>query len=119
VLDEVEKTLFQADLEIAALYAELVPDAALRDRVFARIRAEYALTRERLLQITGEDALAERFPAFRRRISDSRPLIDRCNRWQVGLLARYRAGENGERNRVRVPLLLSMNCIAAGLGWTG
>lgn len=119
VLDEVEKTLFQADLEIAALYAELVPDAALRDRVFARIRAEYALTRERLLQITGEDALAERFPAFRRRISDSRPLIDRCNRWQVGLLARYRAAENGERNRVRVPLLLSMNCIAAGLGWTG
>ena len=24
-----------------------------------------------------------------------------------------------ERNQVRVPLLLSMNCIATGLGWTG
>ncbi len=119
VLDEVEKTLFQTDLEIAALYAELVPDAALRARVFARIRTEYALTCKRLKQITGEDALAERFPAFRRRISDGRPLIDRCNRWQVGLLARYRAGENGERVRVRVPLLLSMNCVASGLGWTG
>ncbi len=77
------------------------------------------MTCKRLKQITGEDALAGRFPAFRRRISDVRPLIDRCNRWQVGLLARYRAGKNGERDRVRVPLLLSMNCVASGLGWTG
>jgi phosphoenolpyruvate carboxylase len=116
VLDEVEKTLFQTDLEIAALYAELVPDEVLRKQVFSRIKAEHALTCKRLMQITGERELAERFPALRRRIGDVRPLVDRCNRWQVGLLARYRAGE---RDQVRVPLLLSMNCVASGLGWTG
>jgi phosphoenolpyruvate carboxylase len=74
-----------------------------------------------VLALTGERALAERFPAFRRRIEAGRPLVDRCNRWQADLLARYRAApEDGEaRRQVRVPLLLSMNCVAAGLGWTG
>ncbi len=121
VLDEVEKTLFQADLDIAALYAGLVPDETLRRRVLAKLREEYALTRSRLLEITGEADLAERFPAFRDRIGGGRGMIDRCNRWQVGLLAHYRAApeDSDEKRRVRVPLLLSMNCIAAGLGWTG
>ncbi len=121
VLDEVEKTLFQVDLEIAALYADLVPDAALAERIFSRIRGEHALASRHLLAITGEEALAARFPAFSRRIGDSRALIDRANRWQVGLLSRYRTlpEESAEKNRVRVALLLSMNCVAAGLGWTG
>jgi phosphoenolpyruvate carboxylase len=121
VLDEVEKTLLQTDPEIAALYAGLVPDAVLRARILSRIRAEYELTRDRVLALTGERALAERFPAFRRRIAAGRAMVDRCNRWQVGLLARYRAEpEDSEaRRRARVPLLLSMNCVAAGLGWTG
>lgn len=121
VIDEVEKTLYQADMEIAALYAGLVEDEAVRLEVFGRIRAEYELTRRLILEITGEPELARRFPAFRRRIGEMRPLIDRCNFWQVSLLRRHRAlpAEGEQRERVRVPLLLSMNCVAAGLGWTG
>jgi len=119
VLDEVEKTLFQTDIEIASLYSGLVPDADLRRRIFEKIRAEHARTTAELLAITGESGLAERFPAFRRRIGEVRPLIDRCNLWQVRLLNRYRAGDEAARAHARVPLLLSMNCIAAGLGWTG
>jgi len=121
VLDEVEKTLFQADLSIASLYAGLVPDEALRKRVLAKLRDEFALTRARLLETAGDVALGGRFPGFRDCIEGSRAMIDRCNRWQVALLARYRAApeDSDEKRRVRVPLLLSMNCIAAGLGWTG
>ena len=119
VIDEVEKTLFLSDMEIASLYSGLVPDADLRTRIFESVRAEHALTCSELLAITGEDSLAARFPALRRRIGEVRPLIDRCNLWQVRLLNRHRTGDATARGEARVPLLLSMNCIAAGLGWTG
>mgnify|MGYP006270855927 CR=1 FL=1 len=121
VIDEVEKTLFLTDMEIASLYSGLVPDADLRGRIFEAIRAEHTRTTGSVLAITGEGQIAERFPALVRRIGEVRPLIDRCNLWQVRLLNRYRAApaDGPERHEARVPLLLSMNCIAAGLGWTG
>ena len=119
VVDEVEKTLFLSDMEIASLYSGLVPDAALRARIFEAVRAEHARTCREILAITGESHLAERFPALSRRIGEVRPLIDRCNLWQVRLLNRHRTGDETARAEARVPLLLSMNCIAAGLGWTG
>jgi phosphoenolpyruvate carboxylase len=47
------------------------------------------------------------------------PIIDRVNRQQIELLRQFRAGGNGGDSDRLVPLLLSMNCIASGLGWTG
>ncbi len=117
VLDEVEKTLFQADMGIAARYAALVEDADIRACVFTKVTEEYERTTRTLLAVTGEDALAERFPSFRRRIGEARPLIDRCNAWQISLLHRHRRESTPETSRA--PLLLSMHCIATGLGWTG
>lgn len=117
VLDEVEKTLYQADMSIASRYAALVTDEATRHRVFKKVTTEFELTKQHLLAITEEDELAQRFPGFRRRIGEARPLIDRCNAWQVDLLRRHRAAPSLESNRVQ--LLLSMHCIATGLGWTG
>jgi phosphoenolpyruvate carboxylase len=121
VVDEAEKALAQADMEIAALYAGLVPDAGVRDEIFGLIKAEHARSCEAILDIVGGDEIAFRFPVFRRRLRDAHANIEVCNRWQVDLLKRYRAASetSDERNQVRVPLLLSMNCIATGLGWTG
>ena len=121
VIDEAEKALAQADMEIAALYAALVPDAGARNEIFGLIRAEHARCSEAILDIVGGDELAFRFPAFRKRLKDARQDIDACNRWQVDLLTRYRScdEDSDERRQTRVPLLLSMNCIATGLGWTG
>jgi len=117
VLDEVEKTLYQTDMAIAMRYAALVPDEATRDRVFGKITAEFDRTKQHLLAVTEQDSLADRFPSFRRRIGEARPLIDRCNAWQIDLLRRHRA--EPAQASLRVQLLLSMNCIATGLGWTG
>lgn len=121
VIDEVEKTLLQVDLDICGRYATLVEDAALRDEILGRIADEHERTRRWLLRIVKAEALAERFPAFRRRLAETRERIAQCHRWQVELLRRRRAlGAQGvEGGAVRVPLLLSMNCIAGGLGWTG
>ena len=117
VIDDAERALHQTDLPIAARYAGLVDDRRVRERVFERISAEHDLTVRHVLSITGEDGIAERFPGFRRRIGEARPLIERCNAWQVNLLRHYR--DEPTREATRVPLLLSMHCIATGLGWTG
>ena len=117
VLDEVEKTLYQADMGIARRYADLVEDEETRDIVFNKVTAEFERTKQHLLSVTEQESLADRFPSFRRRIGEARPLIDRCNAWQVDLLRRHRA--EPMRESLRVQLLLSMHCIATGLGWTG
>ena len=120
VLDEVEKTLMMVDLDIARAYAGLVPDAAIRDRIFSMIEAEYALTREMVLRVSGGADLAERFPLFRDRLKGRLPTINQVSREQVELLARYRAETDEDRREaVKSALLLSINCIAVGFGATG
>ncbi|MGF1551100.1 MAG: phosphoenolpyruvate carboxylase [Paracoccaceae bacterium] len=120
VVDEVEKSLMQADLAIARAYAGLAERGAAHP-VLALVEAEAARTEAAVLSLTGERRLAERFPAFRMRHEASAALVERCNRWQIELLARYReetaAGRVAEETRVA--LLLTMTCIANGLGWTG
>lgn len=119
MIDEVEKTLALADMEIAGDYAALVPDAEVRTRILGMIRQEYATTVDHVLRLTEGRTLAARFPAFLRRMEHVRPLIDRTNRWQVELLAEYRAAPDEAKQAELPPLLLSMNVIAGGLGWTG
>jgi phosphoenolpyruvate carboxylase len=116
-IDEVEKSLYLADMELARLYAELVPDRKAAKRIIGRVEAEHALTRERVLALSGANGLCVRFPGFRRRFDRVRPMIDQANRWQVDLLKDARAGKH--EDKALAPLLMTMNCIAAGLGWTG
>lgn len=116
VIDEVEKTLLTVDLSIAAEYARLVPDAAVRDAVFRMIEAEYQRTCARVLEITDAGELAERFPQHRRRLGRRLQTMNQVSREQVQLLQRVRSGSDDE---VRTALLLSIRCAAAGLGATG
>ena len=41
LLSNMDMVLAKSSIAIASRYAELVPDAALRDAIFGRIRAEY------------------------------------------------------------------------------
>jgi len=113
--------LYQADMTIARDYAGLVEDENLRAGMLAMITGEYDTSCSVIRRITGHDDLAARFPAFRRRVDDVRPYIDQVNRLQVDLLREFRSAGPGEADEktVTLPLLMSMNCIAAGMGWTG
>ena len=117
VINGVEKALHQADMTIAAHYAGLVDDETVRQQIFDKIVVEHDLTVRCVLSMIGAESIAERSPGFRRRIGEAAPLIDRCNAWQVKLLRNYRADPAQEWPRA--PLLLSMHCIATGLGWIG
>ncbi len=117
-VDEVEKSLYLADMDVAEQYASLVPDTTAGERIFALIRHEHERTSRAILELTGEKVLCERFEGLRRRFERVRPMVNQANRWQVELLRQTRAG-NGHQEKLMMPLLMTMNCVATGLGWTG
>ncbi|KIC29208.1 phosphoenolpyruvate carboxylase [Leisingera sp. ANG-S5] len=116
VVDEVEKTLLQSDMEIAADYATLVQDTEIRDRIFGSIRKEYQLACEAIAFLTGDSSLSQRFPRLRARFGRVENMLREIHKTQVRLLREERAQKS---STVPVPLMQSMNCVAAGLGWTG
>ena len=116
ILDDVERTLLQVDLSIAAEYAGLIEDEAVREPIFLQVAREYRLTCEMIVTITGAAEIAERFPQFRRRLARRLKTINQVSREQVHLLRAHRAASSEE---LRTALLMSINCAAAGLGATG
>ncbi len=116
ILDDVERTLLQVDLKIAREYAALIEDEAVREPIFTRIEEEYRLTCEMILRISGDAAIAERFPQFRRRLARRLKTLNEVSRTQVRLLRAHREQSCEE---LRTALLMSINCAAAGFGATG
>ena len=121
VIDEVEKSLLLVDLDLARAYAGLVEDTAARDEILGMIEAEYGRSLDRVLALTGESVPGERFPQLRARLERRLPAMKRVGLQQVELLRRFRTAraEGRAAQEDLVPLLLSINCIASGLGWTG
>ena len=118
VIDEVEKTLLTVDLSIARSFADLIPDRAISEPIFATVEAEYHRTCAMVLEVTDAGELAERFPQHRRRLERRLQTVNQVSREQVQLLQRLRSGgDDGEE--VRTAVLLSIHCAAAGLGATG
>ena len=63
-LDNVSMTLVKTDLDIAARYVDVLAPAGVRP-VLDDLRAEYDRTVERVLAVTGDDALLDRDPVLR------------------------------------------------------
>jgi phosphoenolpyruvate carboxylase len=122
LLDNAEMSLLKADIGIAALYVELVPDRALAQAIFKRLTDEYALTRRLLLAVTGHGELMEADPVIQRSVQLRNPYVDPLNYIQVEMLRRLRAlpdPEAPEADALREVLVLTINGIAAGLRNTG
>jgi phosphoenolpyruvate carboxylase len=117
VLSNLDMVLAKSDLAIASRYAELVPDVALRERVFGDISAEWQRTRRWLAAITGRDELLADNPTLARSIRNRFPYLDPLNHLQVELLRRYRAGDTDERTKRAIHL--TINGVAAGLRNSG
>jgi phosphoenolpyruvate carboxylase len=117
LLGNVEIAMAKADMPIAHLYASLVTDVALRDRVYNMLAGEFHRTRKMLLWLTGQNELLERNPVLSRSIRLRNPYVDPLSLIQVELLRRKRAGENSDD--LDYALAATMNGIAAGLHNTG
>lgn len=121
IIDEVEKTLSLVDMDVCREYAALVPVPEVRDRIFGMIEGEYHKTCEMVLRITGEMELASRFRKFSRRLGRRNAILNRVGLAQVHLVKHFRSRSKDDEQRLEdlIPLLLSINCVSSGLGWTG
>jgi phosphoenolpyruvate carboxylase len=117
----VELDLAKADMGIAALYADLVADVALRDRIFDDIRDEHARACHWIRAITGQDDLLDHTPVMQRSITRRNPYVDPLNFIQVALLRDLRGLDpaSPEYDAVLQAVLLTVNGIAAGMKNTG
>ncbi|WP_300069528.1 phosphoenolpyruvate carboxylase [uncultured Ruegeria sp.] len=116
-VDEMEKSLYQTDLDLAEQYAGLVQDADIRTRIFGIIATEYTNASTAVQFLTGGQAIGHRFPRLCERFDRKRAELTRIHTLQVNLLRQAR--DEPQAGTVPVPLLQSMNAISAGLGWTG
>jgi phosphoenolpyruvate carboxylase len=117
LIRNVEIALAKADLPIAKLYADLVSDRHLRDRVFDMIVEEFQRTRRMVLQVSGQSRLLESNPVLARSIRLRNPYVDPMSLIQVDLIRRKRAGE--ESDDLNYALAATINGISAGLRNTG
>jgi phosphoenolpyruvate carboxylase len=117
MIRNVEIAMAKADLSIANLYADLVNDSALGQRVFEMLREEFLRTERVILAITGQTDLLENNPVLYRSIRLRNPYVDPMSLIQVDLLRRKRAGV--QDNNLDYALAATINGIAAGLHNTG
>jgi len=122
IIRNVEMALAKSDFGIAKLYASLVEDEALRERVYATLKAEFDLTQKMLLAVTGQQRLLETNPVLERSIRLRNPYVDPISLLQVELIRRKRAlvakgkAASAELDRA---ISATINGISAGLRNTG
>jgi phosphoenolpyruvate carboxylase len=122
IIRNVEMALAKSDFGIAHLYASLVEDEALRERVYTMLKAEFDLTHKMLLAVTGQQRLLETNPVLERSIRLRNPYVDPMSLLQVELIRRKRmAAAKGEPDSAELNRAISatINGISAGLRNTG
>jgi len=121
LLDNSESSLLKADMGIAALYTDLVPDRQLGQDMFATILAEYERTRISVLTISGHQNLMDNEPVTQNAVRLRNPYVDPLNYIQVEMLRRLRSmpESDDEAEDLREAIVLTINGIAAGLKNTG
>jgi phosphoenolpyruvate carboxylase len=117
LLRNVEMALGKADLATARLYSTLVPDAALRERVFDKLQSEFHRTISAVLAILRQKELLETNKVLSNSIKLRNPYVDPMHFIQVDMLRRKRSGEDTpEVNRA---IAATISGISAGLRNTG
>jgi len=117
LLSNMDMVLAKSSIAIASRYAELVPDAALREKIFGRIRSEWHSAIGLLLDIMGQERLLQGNPLLERSIRNRFPYLDPLNHVQVELLKLHRG--HAASDRVLTGIQLTINGISAGLRNSG
>ena len=122
MMNNTEMSLLKADMGIASLYVDLVPDKDLGREMFRAIQDEYDRTRDIVLSISGHANLLDEEPITQNAVQLRNPYVDPLNYIQVEMLRRIRAlpDQDGEEAQsIREVISITINGIAAGLRNTG
>jgi len=122
-IDNAVLALAKSDLDIGRMYAELVEDGEIRERIWGMIAAEHDRSREGVLKTSGQQELLEDLPWLRQSIRVRNPNTDPLNLVQVEWLRRLRDAERREdaagQAECRELLRLTIEGVAAGMRTTG
>jgi phosphoenolpyruvate carboxylase len=121
LIENAELDAAKADMAIAARYASLVEDEALRTQVFETIVSEHRRTCDWLCRLTDQERLLQRQPIMQRSIERRNPYVDPLNYIQVVLLRDLRKLHpgTGDYERILNAIFSTVNGIAAGMKTTG
>ncbi|HEY9313560.1 phosphoenolpyruvate carboxylase [Williamsia sp.] len=117
VMSNMAQVMAKSDMGLAEHYSRLVPDEALREKVFGMITAEHERTTAMYFKITKTDDLLADNPALKRSVFNRFPYLEPLNHLQVELLRRYRGGDDSDL--VRRGIQLTMNGLATALRNSG
>jgi phosphoenolpyruvate carboxylase len=120
LINNAQLDLAKADMGIAALYADLVRDPALRTAIFSRITDEHARASRMICAVTGQTEIMANTPVIKRSIERRNPYVDPLNFIQVALLRELRSAPDApDAARLLEAVLATVNGIAAGMKTTG
>lgn len=122
VLTNIESSLVSANEALMRAYADLVPDAAIRDRFLGMVLDEYKRTRS-ILEELFKGTIEKRRPrlAYTLAIREEPLLV--LHAQQIALLKLWRerlnSGQTEAAEEMLPDLLISVNALASGLRTTG
>ena len=113
VLSNMAQVMTKAEITLARLYANLVSDQDVADRIYTLIADEFELTREVYLKVTGNADLTAENQRQARSLKRRYPYLLPLNAVQLELLRRYRAGDDSFL--VSKTIQVTMNGLATAL----
>ena len=121
LIENVQLDVAKADMGIAELYAALVDDPALRDRIFDLIQTEHRKSALMICRILNQWDLLDNSPVIQRSIERRNPYVDPLNFIQVNALRTLRetSEDSPEYQAALEDVLNTINGIAAGMKNTG
>ena len=117
VLDNMAQVMSKAELRLAKLYADLIPDREVAERIYQVIFEEYFLTKKMFCVITGSDDLLDDNPQLARSVMRRFPYLLPLNVIQVEMMRRFRQGDESEG--VSRNIRLTMNGLSTALRNSG
>lgn len=117
VISNMAQVMAKAEMSLARLYANLVDDPQIADRIFSRIVEEFELTQQVYQKITGNADLVSENPRQARSLKRRYPYLLPLNAAQLELLRRYRAGDDSFL--VSKTIQVTMNGLATALRNSG
>ena len=116
LMSNVDMVLSKSNMEIAEQYANLCQDAETRS-VFDIIHAEWALTKEVILQIEGHEKLLEDNPSLESSLDHRMPYFNVLNYIQLEMIKR---GRNDQVSGIYESIIhITINGVASGLRNSG
>src|SRR5207244_858260 len=119
IVDNCQISLATADMAVARLYRDVVPDNVNATRIYSIVLAEYDRACRSIQAITGQPELLGQSSILLQSIRLRNPYVDPMNVVQATLLRGLRRGGLYGDQRPLDLVLQTINGIAAGLQTTG